>query len=118
MPGAIMTLTPSAMDRLRTLYQGRGEGDFLKLGLKKGGCAGMEYTLDWVAQRAPLDEVVSQEDVRLLIDSKAVLFLLGCEMDFKSEKFKTGFVFHNPNQTSACGCGESVELVPALKAGD
>jgi iron-sulfur cluster assembly protein len=88
----------------------------LRVGVKNGGCAGMEYTLDYVAGPAPFDEIVEDRGVKIVIDSKALLFLLGTEIDFESQKLKSGFVFRNPNQTDACGCGESVTITPAKAA--
>jgi iron-sulfur cluster assembly protein len=85
----------------------------LRIGVKKGGCAGMEYTMEWASEKAPFDEVVDQNGARVLIDPKAVMYLLGSEMDYRTEKLSSQFVFNNPNQTSACGCGESVNLAPA-----
>ena len=85
----------------------------VRVGVKNGGCAGMTYTMEYAERANPTDEVVDDKGVRLLIDPKAVLFLLGTEMDFKTDKLSSGFVFNNPNQTSACGCGESVQLKPA-----
>jgi iron-sulfur cluster assembly protein len=85
----------------------------VRVGVKNGGCAGMAYTMEYAAEAAKFDEVVEDKGVKLLIDPKAVLFLLGTEMDFKVDKLSSTFVFNNPNQTSACGCGESVQLKPA-----
>ena len=85
----------------------------VRVGVKNGGCAGMAYTMEYAERVDPADEVVEDKGVRLLIDPKAVLFLLGTEMDFKIDKLSAQFVFNNPNQTSACGCGESVALTPA-----
>ena len=85
----------------------------LRVGVKNGGCAGMEYTMEYVEKIGPTDEVVEDKGVKLLIDPKAVMFLIGTEMDWKTEKLSAQFVFNNPNQTSACGCGESVLLTPA-----
>ncbi len=85
----------------------------LRVGVKNGGCAGMAYTMDKVEEANPSDEVVSDKGVTVYVDPKAVLFLLGTEMDYEVTKLKSGFVFKNPNQTSACGCGESVEISPA-----
>ena len=89
----------------------------LRVGVKNGGCAGMEYTMEYVDQINPTDEVVEEKGVKLVIDPKAILFLIGTEMDWKAEKLSAQFVFNNPNQTSACGCGESVLLSPAKEAG-
>lgn len=110
----VMTLTEAAAARVREIMS-RAENPVagLRIGVKNGGCAGMEYTMEWAAEKAPLDEVVEDRGVTVFIDPKAVLFLLGTEMDFQAGKMKAGFVFNNPNQTSACGCGESVQLKPA-----
>ncbi len=110
----VLTLTPAAVARLKSLQASKGAGILgLKIGVKKGGCAGMEYTLDWADRIEKFDEVVEADGARVIIDPKAVLYLLGTEMDFKTDKLASQFVFNNPNQKSACGCGESVNLVPA-----
>jgi len=88
----------------------------VRVGVRNGGCAGMSYTMDYAEVADPTDEVVVDKGVRLFIDPKAVLFLLGTEMDFRGDKLSAGFVFNNPNQTAACGCGESVTLAPAKSA--
>ncbi|WP_371419095.1 HesB/IscA family protein [Labrys sp. KNU-23] len=85
----------------------------VRVGIKNGGCAGMSYTMEYAEAANPLDEVVEDKGVKVLIDPKAVLFLLGTEMDYKTDKLSAQFVFNNPNQTSACGCGESVAITPA-----
>ena len=85
----------------------------VRVGVKNGGCAGMEYTMEYAEAVNAADEVVEDKGVKILIDPKAVLFLIGTEMDYKTEKLSAQFVFNNPNQTSACGCGESVQLTPA-----
>ena len=85
----------------------------VRVGVKNGGCAGMEYTMEYAEKVNPADEIVEDKGVKILIDPKAVLFLLGTEMDYKTEKLSAQFIFKNPNQTSACGCGESVQLTPA-----
>jgi iron-sulfur cluster assembly protein len=90
----------------------------VRVGVKNGGCAGMSYTMEYAETVNPLDEVIEDRGVRLLIDPKAVLFLLGTEMDYRTDKMSSGFVFINPNQTSACGCGESVAITPATADGD
>jgi iron-sulfur cluster assembly protein len=85
----------------------------VRVGVKNGGCAGMSYTMEFAEAVAANDEVVEDKGVKLLIDPKALLFLLGSEMDFKVDKLSASFVFKNPNETSACGCGESVAITPA-----
>ena len=111
-----MTLTDAAAERVRALLAEKGEGaGSLKIGVKNGGCAGMEYTLSWSEKPEPLDEAVEDKGVKILIEPKAVLYLLGTEMDYKVDKLAAQFVFNNPNQKSACGCGESVNLVPVPK---
>jgi iron-sulfur cluster assembly protein len=112
----VLTLTPAAVERLRAVMATKGEGVAgLKIGLKKGGCAGMEYTMTWANTVDKFDEVVEVEGARVIIDPQAVLYLLGTEMDYKTDKLASQFVFNNPNQKSACGCGESVNLVPVSK---
>ena len=110
----VMTLTDAAAERVKTII-GRAKTPVvaLRLGVKNGGCAGMEYTMEWAEYQKPLDEVVEDKDVKIFIDPKAIMFLLGTEMDYKESMLKSGFVFNNPNQTAACGCGESVMLKPA-----
>lgn len=109
-----ITLTDAAAERIRGLMAASGKDVAgLRIGIKKGGCAGMEYTLEYAAERAPHDELVEDKGVRILIDPSAMLFLLGTEMDYRSDRMSSGFVFNNPNQTSACGCGKSVALKPA-----
>ena len=85
----------------------------VRVGVKNGGCAGMEYTMEYADSINPADEVVEDRGVKILVDPKAVLFLFGTEMDYRADKLSAQFVFNNPNQTSACGCGESVQLTPA-----
>ncbi len=110
----VMSLTDAAAERVRALMAKADEPDaVLRIGVKKGGCAGMEYTVDWVDRPEKFDEVIEDKGARVVIDAKAVMFLLGTEMDYKVEKLKSGFTFNNPNQTSACGCGELVELKAA-----
>lgn len=113
----VMTLTEAAAARVRAIMAQKGEGVAgLKIGVKKGGCAGMEYTMSWAASVDKFDEVIEQDGARVIIDPAAILYLIGTEMDYKAEKLSSGFVFNNPNQKSACGCGESVDLVPATGA--
>ena len=110
----IITLTDAAAERLKAIMA-RPETPVagLRLGVKKGGCAGMEYTIEYAAEPGANDEVVEEKGVRILIDPSAILFLLGTEMDYKTDKLSSRFVFNNPNQIGACGCGESVEIQPA-----
>ena len=110
----VMRLTDAAATRIKDIL-GKAEKPIagVRVGVKNGGCAGMSYTMEYADSVRPHDEVVEEKGVKLLIDPKAVLFLLGTEMDFKVDKLTAGFVFNNPNQTSACGCGESVALTPA-----
>ncbi len=110
----VMTLTNAAADRVQAIIS-KSETPVLglRVGVKNGGCAGMEYTMEWATEAKPYDEVIEEKGVKVLIDPKAILFLLGTEMDYQSSALKSGFTFNNPNQTSACGCGESVQLTPA-----
>ncbi len=113
---AVLTLTPAAATRVNAIMASKGPGVAgLKIGIKKGGCAGMEYTMEWATSAGKFDEVVEQDGARVIIDPQAVLYLLGTEMDYKVEKLSAQFVFNNPNQSSSCGCGESVNLTPASK---
>jgi len=109
-----MTLTDAAAERVREIMaQSEAPVAGLRVGVKNGGCAGMSYTMEWAQKAEPFDEVVEDKGVTVLIDAKAVLFLLGTQMDFETSKLSSGFVFKNPNETSACGCGESVAIEPA-----
>ncbi len=109
----VLRLTDAAASRIRDILA-RSERPIagVRVGVKNGGCAGMSYTMEYAETVDPRDEVVEDKGVRLLIDPKAVLFLLGTEMDFRTDKLSAGFVFSNPNQTSACGCGSSVAITP------
>jgi iron-sulfur cluster assembly protein len=109
----VLSLTDAAADRVRHIMTGKPEVAALKIGVKKGGCAGMEYTIAWTEIIGKFDEVVEDKGVKVVIDPAAVLYLIGTEMDWKVDKLAAQFVFNNPNQKSACGCGESVNLVPA-----
>ncbi len=112
----VLTLTSAAAERVRSIMASKGPSVAgLKIGVKKGGCAGMEYTMDWAETAGKFDEIVEQDGARVIIDPQAVLYLLGTEMDYKVDKLSAQFVFNNPNQSSACGCGESVNLTPAPK---
>ena len=113
----VMRLTDAAASRIKSVMAQAGKPVAgVRVGVKNGGCAGMEYTMEYADAVNPTDEIIEDKGVKLLIDPKAVLFLLGTEMDYKTEKLSAQFVFNNPNQTSACGCGESVQLTPAKAA--
>ena len=113
----VMTLTPAAAERIRALMASKGPDIAgLKIGVKKGGCAGMEYTMTWTSEVGRLDEVIDVDGARVIVDPSAILYLIGTEMDFKSDKLASQFVFNNPIRKSACGCGESVQLEPATGA--
>lgn len=111
----VLSLTDAAADRIREVMAGKPDVTALKIGVKKGGCAGMEYTISWADSIGKFDEVVEEKGVKIVIEPAAVLYLLGTEMDWKVDKLASQFVFNNPNQKSSCGCGESVNLVPADK---
>jgi iron-sulfur cluster assembly protein len=109
----VMTLTDAAASRVQEIIANSEKPIVgLRVGVRNGGCAGMSYTMEFAESAAPLDEVVEDKGVKLLIDPKALLFLLGSQMDFKVDKLAASFVFKNPNETSACGCGESVAITP------
>ena len=107
----LVTLTDTAADRVREILDERGEG-YLRVGVKNGGCAGMEYTMDYVSEIEKFDELVEDKDVQIVVDSKAVLFILGSVVDYEVDVLSSKFTFKNPNQTDACGCGESVTILP------
>ncbi len=113
----VIKLTDRAAARVKEIIAQDGAIDTpkigVRLGVKNGGCAGMEYTMEYAEQQNPLDEVVEDKGVMVLIDPKAVLFLFGTEMDYEEDVLSSGFRFNNPNQTDACGCGESVTIIPA-----
>src|ERR1700727_18123 len=110
----VLTLTDAAAARVTEIIAGSEKPIAgLRVGVKNGGCAGMSYTMEFAEAVAPHDEVIEDKGVKVLIDPKAVLFLLGARMDFRTDRLSSGFVFENPNETSACGCGESVALTPA-----
>ena len=109
----VVTLTDEAAARMAEIMANADENYIgVKIGVKNGGCAGMEYTMNYATEAGPLDESVEENGIKILIDPKAILFLIGTEIDFVTEKLSQRFVFNNPNQTDACGCGESVTIVP------
>ena len=106
-----MTVTPAAAERVKALIDGRGKPTAgIRIGVRSKGCSGMSYTLEFADSQQPMDEVVDTQGVKLLIDPKASLFLIGTEMDYEEEKLKSGFVFRNPNEKGRCGCGESFHV--------
>ncbi len=115
----VVSLTDAAAQRVREIMA-RAEQPYagLRVGVKNGGCAGQEYVFEYAAAADPLDEVVEDKGVTILIEPKAVLFLLGTQIDYEVTRLSAKFVFHNPNQTDACGCGESVTIAPAATSED
>lgn len=110
----VLSLTDAAADRIKAIIADADKPIAgLRVGVKNGGCAGMSYTMEYAEGRNPGEDVVEDRGVTVFVDPKAVLFLLGTEMDFRTTKLSSQFVFNNPNQTSACGCGESVAITPA-----
>lgn len=109
----LVTLTGDASARVTEIMSEKGAG-FLRVGVSNGGCAGMEYIMDYVEAPEPLDEIVESNGVKIVVDAKAVLFLLGSVVDYETTLLHERFTFSNPNQTDACGCGESVTIIPAI----
>lgn len=112
----VMTLTDAAASHLRDILAANAEAAGLRLGVKKGGCAGLEYDLSLAAAPDPHDEIVEDKGAKLFIAPTAVLYLLGAEMDYREGRMQSGFVFNNPQQTGACGCGASVAIEPVSEA--
>ena len=110
----VVTLTEAAAARVKEIMA-RADEDYvgLRVGVKNGGCAGQEYILEYATDQQPLDEVVEDQGVKILVEPKAVLFLIGSVIDYETSKLASKFVFRNPNETDACGCGESVTIIPA-----
>ena len=106
-----VTLTDAAAERIKDLLS-RSDAGFLRVGVKNGGCAGMEYVMAYVETPEPMDERVEDKGVEIVLEAKALLFLLGTEIDYETTALHSKFVFNNPNQTDACGCGESVTIIP------
>ena len=110
-----VSLTDAAAARVKSIMSDREKG-FLRVGVKNGGCAGMEYVMEYVEAPEALDERVADKGVEIVLESKALLFLLGTEIDYETTALHSKFVFNNPNQTDACGCGESVTIIPVKEA--
>ena len=108
----VVTLTDRAAARVKEIMARDGK-PYLRVGVKNGGCAGQEYLLEYAEAPEPMDEVVDDKGVTIIVDSKAVLFLIGAEIDYEVSRLAAKFTFNNPNQTDACGCGESVTIEPA-----
>nr|WP_085954866.1 iron-sulfur cluster assembly accessory protein [Caulobacter sp. AP07] len=120
----VVTLTPAAAARVKEIMDRKALEEpgkpyaGLRVGVKNGGCAGSEYVFEYAVEKGPIDEVVEDQGVTILIDPKAVLFLIGTTIDYETTKLSSKFVFNNPNETDACGCGESVTIQPAPEAQD
>lgn len=111
---AVMSMTEAAAERVKAIVGNGGpDAKGIRVGIKKGGCAGMEYTINLVTEPNAKDDLIERDDAKVWIEPSAVLYLLGTELGFETTTLRSGFIFTNPNQTSACGCGESVELKPA-----
>ena len=111
----VVSITEAAAARIHEIVARSDEPALgLKVGVTKGGCAGMEYTFDVAFYAKPGDEIVTDKGATVIVDGKALMFLIGTELDFKADKLSSHFVFNNPNQTSACGCGESVSITPVI----
>ena len=111
---AVMSMTTAAADRVKAIVENGGpDAKGIRVGIKKGGCAGMEYTINLVTEPNAKDDLIERDGAKVWIEPSAVLYLLGTELGFETTTLRSGFIFTNPNQTSACGCGESVELKPA-----
>ena len=108
----MISVTPKAIARLENLIN-NSKAKAIKIGVENGGCAGMAYTMDYVTDLDVEGEIIEINDITILIDNSAILFLLGTELDYEETKIKSGFVFNKPNQTDACGCGESVTVQKA-----
>ncbi|MCK5910127.1 MAG: iron-sulfur cluster assembly accessory protein [Caulobacter sp.] len=115
----VVTLTAAAATRVKEIMD-KADKPYvgLRVGVKNGGCAGQEYVFEYAETKGPIDEVVEDKGVTILIEPKAVLFLIGTEIDYEVSKLSSKFVFHNPNETDACGCGESVTIQPAAEVQD
>jgi iron-sulfur cluster assembly protein len=108
MAGQLLSLTPAAVERVRHLMATLGEGAAgIRVGVKSAGCSGLTYTIDFAREIGPSDEVVEADGVKVVIDPKASMYLLGTEIDFVADRLGAAFKFHNPNEAGRCGCGES-----------
>lgn len=111
MTNSIITITDAAADRIRAILARRGqESKGVRLGTSTKGCNGLSYTVDYVDEEIPGDEKIEDKGITLYIDAMSVIYLIGSEMDYRDEKFQTGFTFTNPNEKGRCGCGESFHV--------
>lgn len=111
MPAPVLTVSDAALERIHALLDKRGKPSAgIRIGVRARGCSGLSYTIEYADEKAPLDEVVEKDGLQIFIDPKAVMFLLGTEMDYVEEKLKSGFTFRNPNEKGRCGCGESFHV--------
>jgi len=111
MSKAPITLTDAAFNRIKILLDQRGKPSFgIRIGIRTKGCSGLSYALEYADDKNPLDEIVEINEITILIDPKAILFILGTEMDYVEEKMQSGFVFRNPNEKGRCGCGKSFHV--------
>ena len=110
MNASLMSLTDAAAERVKHLLADNGASTGLRIGIRTGGCSGMAYSMEFIEEKGPLDEVVEAKGVKLFVDSKALMFLIGTEMDYVEDKLQSGFVFNNPNEKGRCGCGESFHI--------
>lgn len=115
---ALVTLSSAAADRVKEIMKNRQDSvEGLKIGIKQGGCAGQEYVMDYAQKIEPTDEVVESEGVKIVIDPRAILYLVGTHIDYEITNLSSKFVFKNPNQIDACGCGESVTIIASQSLG-
>lgn len=106
-----ITITQNAIERIKFLFEKRNKESYgIRIGIKSGGCSGLTYKIEYADEASPFEEVIEQSGVRILIDPKAIMYLIGTEMDYSEEKFKSGFTFKNPNEKARCGCGESFTI--------
>ncbi|NBO17935.1 MAG: iron-sulfur cluster assembly accessory protein [Proteobacteria bacterium] len=111
MAAPLMSISDAALARIHQLLEKRGKPSAgIKVGVRSRGCSGLSYTIEYADEISKFDEVVKKDDITVLIDPKAVMFLIGTEMDYVEEELKAGFVFRNPNEKGRCGCGESFHV--------
>ena len=106
----VIKLSDKAADRIKEILSENKDSLGVRIGVKSGGCAGMSYIMEYAKEIKPNEEVIEEKGVKVLIDPKAIMYLLGTEMDYKKEKFSSQFIFKKPNETERCGCGESFKV--------